>query len=197
MGASTGGIEAFEEFMRGLPPGSPPVAITQHITPGYLARGVERMNSGKHHHRITIARSGTTFQRGWVYYANDGGHLVIERNASGQAVAKTVPRLPDDAFMPGIDYLFHSVAKTYGDRAIGVILTGMGRDGVSGLAAMKASGARCIGQDRESSVVYGMPCAARAAGITEAEANPRELGRMVGTWTSGPAAGRVAVSGRR
>jgi two-component system chemotaxis response regulator CheB len=127
---------------------------------------------------VTEARDGEPVEPGNVYLANGGYHLELARSGADFAC-----RLHDGApvgnHRPSVDVLFRSVAVTARGRAVGVILTGMGRDGADGLLALRRSGARTIGQDEATCVVYGMPCAANAAGGVEIQLPLQQIARGI------------------
>jgi two-component system chemotaxis response regulator CheB len=155
IGASTGGTEALAELLAVLPPTSPAVLITQHIPQQFSARFAERLNR---HSALSVceATDGAAVLLGHAYVARGDYHLRLERSG-----AKYYCRVSQDEVInrhrPAVDALFHSVANQAGANAIGIILTGMGADGADGLLAMRSAGALTVAQDRETSVVWGMP----------------------------------------
>ena len=116
--------------------------------------------------RVKEAEAGERLEAGTVYLAPGDWHMEVKRGAGGVHVALD-QRPPVLGVRPCVDLLFLSVAEAYKDKAVGVVLTGMGRDGTKGLKAMRAEGARTVAQDEASCVVYGMPRAAYAAGCVE------------------------------
>ncbi len=158
--ASTGGPAALQTLLIGLGAGFPlPVLVVQHIAQGFVAPLVAWM-AGTVPLPVRIAHKGEQLLPGRVYVAPDGHHLLA---AADQSVALRPPA-PADRFCPSADVLFESVADVYKARAIGVILTGMGDDGARGLLRLRRAGAHTLGQDRASSVVYGMPGVAAELG---------------------------------
>ncbi|GAB4108529.1 MAG: chemotaxis protein CheB [Roseiflexaceae bacterium] len=158
--ASTGGPAALQAVLQGLGAGFPlPVLVVQHIAQGFVAPLVEWLASTVPL-TVRIPRQGEQLQPGHVYVAPDRHHLL----AAADTTVALRPPMPDDRFCPSADVLFESVAHVYKDRAIGVILTGMGDDGARGLLRLRRSGAHTLGQDRASSVVYGMPGVAAELG---------------------------------
>ena len=156
IGASTGGPPVLKDILSGLGPGfSVPVLIVQHIAAGFLEGMVEWLNreSGL---SVTIASDGEHIRRGVVYFAPDGSHMGVI--GGGRIVLKDGP--VENGVRPSVSHLFRSIAKAYGGRGAGVLLTGMGKDGAVELAQMKEKGAVTIAQDKESCVVYGMPAEA-------------------------------------
>ena len=153
IGASTGGPPALQKILSRLPQDLPfPVLIVQHITRGFV-RGFAEWLSGASGFPARIASQGELPLPGRAYIAPDGFHMGVG----------TGPRIvfsddaPENGLRPSIAYLFRSVAQVLGPAAVGVLLTGMGRDGAQELKAMKDKGAITVAQDEESSVVSGMP----------------------------------------
>ncbi len=155
IGASTGGTQAIEAVMLGLPASSPGTVIVQHMPAGFTATFAERLN------RIcsmTVreAKDGDDVVPGVALVAPGDYHMVLQ-----QSGARYVVRIKDGPAVfhqrPSVDVLFQSVAGSAGPNAVGVILTGMGADGAKGLLAMREAGAHTIAQDEASCVVFGMP----------------------------------------
>lgn len=163
VGASTGGTEAIREVFESLPADIPPTVVVQHIPPFFSAAFAERLNK-LCRFEVREAREGDVLQRGLALIAPGGKHLEVERTKGGKVIAHVTDGEPVNRFKPSVDVLFHSVAKYFGKDATGVILTGMGNDGAKGMLAMRKAGSRTLGQDEESSIVYGMPRAAAELG---------------------------------
>jgi two-component system chemotaxis response regulator CheB len=167
VGASTGGVEALHTLIGAFPADSPAILVTQHMPALFTSGFASRLNQRC---AVTVlhARDGDRVLPGHVYVAPGGQHLELARSG-----ANYICRLTDDAPMsghrPSVDVLFRSVARAAGANSIGIILTGMGRDGAAGLLDMRQAGALTIGQDEASCVVYGMPRAAFELGATEIE----------------------------
>jgi len=163
IGASTGGVEALIQVLSGFPANCPPTVICQHMpatfTTSFAAR-LDRLSKPT----VTEARHGQPLVAGHVYLAPGGTHHMEVGGVDGQYRARLIPDDPVSGHRPSVDRLFHSVAKTVGAKAVGAILTGMGRDGADGLLAMRGKGSMTIGQDRDSCVVYGMPGVAQDIG---------------------------------
>jgi two-component system chemotaxis response regulator CheB len=167
VGASTGGVEALIELLSGFPANCPPTVIVQHMPPGFtatFAARLDRMSAPK----VQEARSGAPLQHGNVYLA-PGGENHLELVGQSELRCRLVPGDKMSGHRPSVDRLFSSVAKVAGGRAVGAILTGMGQDGAQGLKAMRDAGSFTVGQDRESSVVYGMPAVAHSVGAVEVQ----------------------------
>jgi two-component system, chemotaxis family, protein-glutamate methylesterase/glutaminase len=167
VGASTGGTDALRILLTALPADAPPILVAQHM-PEYFTRVfAQRLNSlcqirvreGEHNQRV---------QPGNAYIAPGGLHLRVQR--AGEAGRFTLLVCSDDPVnrhRPSVDVLFDSAAEALGSRAVGVILTGMGKDGAAGLMRMKRAGAYTLAQDEASSVVFGMPREAIALGAVD------------------------------
>lgn len=165
IGASTGGTEALKDLLMGLPRNAPGTVIVQHMPANFTAPFAERLNA-LCAMEVREARNGDSITPGVVLVAPGDYHMVVRRSGaryyveigSGEKVS---------GHRPSADVLFNSVAKIAGANAIGVILTGMGGDGARGLLSMRNAGARTIGQDEASCVVYGMPKVAYDLGAVE------------------------------
>lgn len=167
IGASTGGVEALQQVLMRLPATAPAVLVTQHMPPGFTSSFARRLDSQC---AVTVqeATDGRRVIPGHVYIAPGALHMELARTGSHYEI-----RVRDGAMVsghrPSVDVLFHSVAAAAGRAALGIILTGMGRDGAAGLLEMRRSGARTMGQSEASCVVYGMPKAAMQLGAVETE----------------------------
>jgi two-component system chemotaxis response regulator CheB len=162
IGSSTGGVEALRDIVLALPPDAPPIVIAQHIPPRFSTSFAERLD-GLAAVRVKEAEDNERILAGHVYIAPGDRHLTVKR--SGAALMTHTHDGPlVSGHKPSVDVLFHSVAEVCGSNAVGIILTGMGRDGAEGLLAMRRAGAETIGEDENSCVVYGMPKAAKDLG---------------------------------
>jgi two-component system, chemotaxis family, protein-glutamate methylesterase/glutaminase len=155
IGASTGGTEAIREFLVGMPQDCPGIAIVQHMPENFTRMFAERLN-GLCAITVKEAEHNDPILPGHAYIAPGGKHLWVKRDG-GQLLAKLSTEPPMNLHRPSVDFLFMSAAKFLGADAIGVIMTGMGRDGAQGMAAMKNAGAWTIAQDEATSVIFGMP----------------------------------------
>jgi len=172
IGASTGGPPVLETILSRLPNDfSVPVLIVQHIAAGFTQGFVEWLAQSSSL-PVQVPRPGETVFSGRVYVAPDGFQMAI--GADGRVSLNT--DLPENGLRPSVSYLFRSVAKTYGKSAIGVLLTGMGKDGASEMKTMKEQGAVTIAQDQESSVVHGMPGEAIRLGGATYILSPEKIG---------------------
>jgi two-component system chemotaxis response regulator CheB len=172
IGASTGGVEALFEILGALPADSPPILIVQHMPAAFTAGFADRLDRNSAL-QVVHATDRTPIRRGTAYIA-PGGTRHMEVVPGNTPHIRLVEGPPTSGHRPSVDRLFHSIASL-GRPMVGVILTGMGRDGADGLVAMRRAGARTIGQDQASSVVYGMPRAAAEAGAIMEQAG---LARM-------------------
>jgi two-component system chemotaxis response regulator CheB len=155
--ASTGGPRAVEKVLAGLPR-SPPVLIVQHMPAGFTTRFAERLATATGRD-VREAYDGAPLKPGSAFVAPGNHHIRVAR-AGDRLVVRLVdgPRVHHQR--PAADVLFHSVAKVLGGRAIGIILTGLGRDGAAGMRAMREAGAYTIAESEASCVAFGMPRAA-------------------------------------
>ena len=167
IGASTGGVEALNHLILQMPPDSPAILITQHMPEQFTASFARRLDSVASI-RVSEARDGERALPGHAYIAPGDRHLRLSRSGANYTCnVKGTDRV--SGHCPSVDVLFHSAAESAGKNAIGVILTGMGKDGADGLLAMRRNGARTLGQDEASCVVYGMPKVAHEIGASEVE----------------------------
>lgn len=177
VGASTGGTEAIRILLSSLPEDCPGILIVQHMPEGFTRSFAERLNSLC---RINVkeAEDGDSLLRGHVLIAPGNRHMRLRRSG-----ARYVVGLEDGPLVsrhrPSVNVLFRSVARYAGANAIGVILTGMGSDGTEGLLEMREAGAYTIGQDEDSSVVYGMPREAWVRGAVVVQADLSELPALI------------------
>ena len=166
IGASTGGTEAITSVLRGFGPDVPGTVIVQHMPAGFTEIYANRLNDQC---RVTVkeAKDGDRIIPGQVLIAPGGDcqMRVVKSNGGYQVEIKPGPKV--SGHCPSVDVMFESVAKSAGSRAIGIILTGMGADGAKGLLEMRKAGARTIGQDESTCIVYGMPKAAFDIGAVE------------------------------
>lgn len=177
IGASTGGTDAIAEIVKRLPGGLPGILIVQHMPPGFTKMYAERLD-GLSAVRVAEARDGDRVERGTALVAAGGRHLMLKRDAEGYFV-RCAEGERVNGHCPSVGVLFDSVAEAAGAEAIGVILTGMGKDGAEGLLHMKKAGAFTIGQDRGTSVVYGMPMAASELGALSVQAPLNEIADLI------------------
>jgi len=156
IGASTGGTEAIRQVLEPLPPNSPAIMITQHMPAGFTRSFVQRLDN-LCAVQVHEAEDGQRVLPGHVYLAPGGvAHMRLARSGANYVVQLDYGE-PVNRHRPSVDVLFHSAAEVAGRNAVGVLLTGMGKDGAQGMLAMKQAGAITFAQDEASCVVFGMP----------------------------------------
>ena len=177
VGASTGGTGAIKEFLLGIPANCPPILIVQHMPEAFTASFARRLD-GLCAPKVIESKGGEKVEAGTVYIAPGHSHLQIKRGATG-LLTDLLTTAPVNRHRPSVDVLFDSAAAIVGRQAIGVILTGMGKDGAQGLLRMRQAGARTFGQDEASCVVYGMPREAFLVGAVEEQCSLDDISRRV------------------
>jgi len=177
IGASTGGTEAIYTLLQSLPHDIPGIVIVQHISPGFSKIFAERLNQALAF-RVKEAQTGDMIETGTVLIAPGDRHMRVKR-AGDRFKVECYFGEKVSGHCPSIDMLFESVAKEAGSRSIGILLTGMGYDGAKGLLAMRRKGARTIGQDERTSVVYGMPKVAFELGAVEKQSPLDDISRVL------------------
>jgi two-component system chemotaxis response regulator CheB len=165
VGASTGGTEAIREVLAGLPADAPGMVITQHIPKAFSAAFARRLNECSAL-RVQEATDGQQILPGHAYVAPGDSHLRVERSGA-RYLCRLDHSAPVNRHRPSVDVMFESLAQAAGRRSIGVLLTGMGRDGAQGLLQLRNSSGLTIAQDEASSVVWGMPGEAVALGAAQ------------------------------
>lgn len=177
IGSSTGGTEALKEVLIKLPANSPSVIVVQHMPEAFTKAFAERLNS-LCQVEVKEAASKDYLGIGQVFIAPGDKHMVLRRSGaryylevgSGEKVS---------GHKPSVDVLFNSVSKAAGSNAIGVILTGMGKDGAKGLLNMKKAGSVTLGQNEQSCVVYGMPKVANEIGAVDKEVHIDKMAKTI------------------
>ncbi|WP_428645125.1 protein-glutamate methylesterase/protein-glutamine glutaminase [Roseibium sp.] len=177
IGASTGGVEALTNVLTVLPPDSPAILVTQHM-PASFTRSFARRLDGICAINVTEARDGVRVLPGHAYLAPGDQQLQLSRSGANY-ICRIGGQERVSGHCPSVDVLFRSVADCAGNNAIGVILTGMGKDGAKGLLAMRQAGARTLGQNEASSVVYGMPRVAQEIGAVEEQLSLSQIPRRI------------------
>ncbi|EPE99694.1 protein-glutamate O-methylesterase CheB [Rhizobium grahamii] len=177
IGSSTGGVEALIAVLQKFPANCPPTVITQHMPPTFTRSFAERLN------RLCApvvqeATDGARLEIGKIYLAPGGERHLQVANAHAPC-CRLIERDPVNGHRPSVDVLFDSVAELAGRNAVGVILTGMGRDGAAGLLKMRHAGARTLGQNEKTSVVYGMPRVAYELGAVEQQLPLNSIGEEI------------------
>ena len=175
IGASTGGPQVLGEILTRLPSTfSAPILIVQHITAGFT-EGLAYWLAQASGRPVKLAASGEMARPGSAYVAPEGVQMGVDPDGCIRlAVARG-----EDGFCPSASYLFQSVAESYGRSAMGVLLTGMGRDGAVGLRKLRDAGGVTVAQDKESSVVFGMPAEAIKLGAAQYVLGPEEMSELM------------------
>lgn len=161
IGASTGGVEALETLLAGLPENGPPVLITQHMPAAFLERFATRLNA-RARLRVKLAADGMPIRQGCAFLA-PGGRMHLTLAPGEPPECRLREATAGAGYCPSVDEMFLS-ALPVAERSVAVILTGMGRDGAEGMRRLRRAGAECLAQDADSSVIFGMPRAALANG---------------------------------
>ncbi|MGD1820075.1 MAG: protein-glutamate methylesterase/protein-glutamine glutaminase [Pleomorphochaeta sp.] len=177
IGASTGGTEAICSVLKQLPREMPGIVITQHIPPLFSTMFAERLNN-QTLFDVKEGQNGDYVKSGQVLIAPGDKHMSIKK-VGDQYKVNVFDGEKVNGHCPSVDVLFDSVATECGNNAIGVILTGMGYDGAKGLLSMRRKGAKTIGQDEESCVVYGMPKVAFQVGAVEKQATLNNISKLI------------------
>lgn len=177
IGASTGGVEALIAVISQFPQNCPPTLITIHM-PSPFTRSFAKRLDALTPASVAEAEDGAPIRPGEVRVAPGGtAHLEVAGTSAWRCRLRRGE--PVNGHRPSVDVLFHSIARTCGARAVGVILTGMGQDGASGLLAMRRAGARTVGQNEATSVVYGMPRTAFENGAVEKQSPIQNVARDI------------------
>lgn len=177
IGASTGGTEAIKEVLSRFPAQMPGIVMVQHMPESFTPSFAKRLDTLSAL-RVIEAQGGERIQPGHAYLAPGHSHMTVKRSGAGW-VTELSQSEPVNRHRPAVDVLFRSVAQEAGKNAIGVILTGMGKDGAQGMLAMRQAGAWNIGQDQESCVVYGMPREAALVGAVDEVASLNNVAARV------------------
>ncbi|MDF2634057.1 MAG: response regulator receiver modulated CheB methylesterase [Pelosinus sp.] len=183
IGASTGGTEAIYEVLHSLPRDMPGIVIVQHMPPVFTKMYAQRLNNTCRL-EVVEAQNGDRVLPGRVLIAPGDHHMKINKNGSGYFV-ECFKGEKINGHCPSVDVLFYSMAEKVGANAIGVILTGMGYDGAKGLLDMRKQGAKTIGQDEQSCVVYGMPKVAYDIGSVQKQTTLKNISKLLYSLISG------------
>jgi two-component system, chemotaxis family, protein-glutamate methylesterase/glutaminase len=175
IGASTGGPPVIKDLLGNLPANfSAPIVVVQHIAKNFTAGFVEWLDRSSALN-VRVAKHTDRLEAGNVYVAPDGYHMRVD--LSQRVVLTDDP--PENGLRPSVSYLFRSVAKIFGNRAVGILLTGMGKDGANELKMLRDNGSMTIAQDKESSVVHGMPGEAIKLGGASHIASPDKIAALL------------------
>jgi two-component system chemotaxis response regulator CheB len=177
IGSSTGGVEALFAVLGAYPKDCPATIVTQHMPAGFTRSFAERLNKTCPC-EVVEGFDGAPIKAGHVYIA-PGGETHLTVAGAHNPVCRLEASEPVNRHRPSVDVMFDSMARVMGGSSVGVILTGMGRDGAEGLLRLRNAGARTIGQDESSCVVYGMPRAAFEVGAVERQAPLDRIGKLI------------------
>lgn len=177
IGASTGGTEAIKELLMQFPAAVPGIVMTQHMPPGFTRTFAERLDKITRLH-VVEAKGGERILPGHAYLAPGGFHLVVARSGADYIV-KLSDAEPVHRHRPAVDVMMESVARVGGKNVIGVLLTGMGKDGAQGMLAIRNQGGYTFAQDEISCVVYGMPKEAVAVGGVDQTLDLSKMGEAI------------------
>lgn len=177
IGSSTGGVEALITILQAFPKNCPPTMITQHMPATFTKSFADRLNRVCEP-QVEEAFEGAPLRMGHIYVA-PGGATHLEARGGAHPSCHLSDGDLVSGHRPSVDVLFDSVARAFGRLSVGAILTGMGRDGARGLKAMRDAGARTLGQDENSCVVYGMPRAAFEIGAVERQFPLSRMGEAI------------------
>lgn len=192
IGVSTGGPNALQVVLPNLPSSlSVPVFIVQHMPPLFTKLLADRLSAVS---KIPVleAQHGDEVKAGHIYLAPGGFHMEVKRKF-GRVTIVLHEGEPENSCRPAVDVLFRSIAAVYGSSALGIVLTGMGQDGVKGSQRIQQAGGTIIAQDRETSAVWGMPAAVVDAGLAAAVVPLGEVATIIAR--GGPSKGRPRSSG--
>ncbi|WP_375402816.1 chemotaxis-specific protein-glutamate methyltransferase CheB [uncultured Sphingomonas sp.] len=179
IGASTGGIHALSHLLRALPASmAVPILVTQHLPPSFMPYFAAQL-AILADRPCDVATDRMRLRPGRIVVAAGDAHMRCVSVGDGMGAIRLTTEAAPCGCMPSVDPMFDSVAETFGARALGVVLSGMGRDGVEGARRLTAAGGCIVAQDEASSVVWGMPGAVTAAGLTTALLNPRAIGELI------------------
>jgi two-component system chemotaxis response regulator CheB len=178
IGASTGGIHAIASLFQSLPPSiGVPILVTQHLPPPFMSVFARQLGIGARREAL-VAENGMRLVPDRIILAPGDAHLSIEPSGKGHVV-KLVRDAAPSGCLPSVDPMFASAGVEFGASAVGVILTGMGRDGVEGARKLVACGGSVLAQDETSCAVWGMPRAVIEAGLACAVMSPEKMGRRI------------------
>lgn len=175
IGSSTGGVQTLEKILTQLNPSHPPILITQHMPEGFTKSFANRLNKICINSNVKEVNKSEIIKYGDIFIAPGNLHLEIEKteNNKFKVLLKDYPKVSNHK--PSVDVLFKSFAKEVKEDAVAFILTGMGKDGALGIKKVKESGGETFGQDKESSIVYGMPRVAYELGGIDKQVNLNDV----------------------
>lgn len=179
IGASTGGIHALASLLGAIPAGvTQPILITQHLPPSFSAVFADQIAvCARRPCRVAVEHG--RIRAGEVVVAAGDAHLVAAAVGAGHAATRLSRAPTPSGNLPAVDPMFASLAAVYGPRVLAIVLSGMGRDGLEGARRVRENGGSVVVQDRESSVVWGMPGAVAGAGLAQAVLAPEQIGALI------------------
>ncbi|HKV36540.1 MAG TPA: chemotaxis-specific protein-glutamate methyltransferase CheB [Pyrinomonadaceae bacterium] len=179
IGISTGGPQALKRLIPQLPQDFPaPVVMVMHMPVGYTEMYAAKLNE-QSNVEVREAAEGDEVKPGWVFLAPAGRHLSLKRNGGGKIVVHLDARPFNTLHKPSVDVLFQSAAEVYGNRVLGVVMTGMGSDGKEGAAWIKSQGGLVFTEAESSCVVYGMPGVVMEAGLSDRSVPLENMARAI------------------
>jgi len=179
IGTSTGGVTALERVLGGLPADIPPILVVIHMPPGFTKLMAQRFDE-MYKFSVKEAQTGDIIKQGQVLVAPAGLHMKVVSN-QGRPTIECFNGPKMHYVIPAADILYESVAELFGNKAVGVIMTGMGSDGAEGLLKMRKAGAATIGQDRKTCTIYGMSKVAKDRGAVQHEIPLSEIANKIMT----------------
>ncbi len=189
IGSSTGGVEALISILSKFPENCPPTIISQHMPANFTRSFAARLDK-LCRPVVCEASEGAALKIGQIYLAPGSAHLEVAGSGAPRVRLSEAERV--NGHRPSVDVMFASVQRCVGGRAVGVILTGLGRDGAEGLLALRRAGAETIGQDEASSVVYGMPKAVHEIGAVQHQLPLERIGERILSLTQAQRAEKTA-----
>lgn len=179
IGSSTGGPPALSQILPHLPDGFPVcVVVSQHMPPGFTKPFAERLNKICKM-RVKEAADKEAVKAGEILIAPGGNHLSFKRSRTGEVVTNLLEKKEEDKYVPSVDVMFSSAALIWGERTMGVMLTGMGYDGKEGVKRIKEKGGYVIAESEETSIVFGMPESAIATGVVDEVVPLYDIGEKI------------------
>lgn len=178
IGASTGGVTATAELLAAIDPDMrSPILITQHIPPGFVQSYARQLGSIINR-PVIVASDGVRIEPGQVYLAHGKAHLGCRRTSKGAVLADDHGHYSVN-YIPSVDAMFANLARCFGSAVIGVVLTGMGKDGAQSAQLLRKAGAKMLVQDEQTSAIWGMPGAIALAGLADGIGSPVEIASMI------------------
>ena len=178
VGASTGGIPAIYDVIGNLDPSIDcPIFITQHLPDAFMTFFAKQL-AGQTSREVCVAEPGQIVQDNYIYIAPGQAHLIC-RQQGKEIVIDHLQDYHDSRYCPSVDAMFASIAEIYGDRAVGVVLSGMGNDGTAGAKTLSETGAKIIVQDSQTSVVWGMPGSVYRAELAHSILPAAKIGALI------------------